>query len=310
MEVKKEITINASKSRVFSAITDPQQLTQWFPDVISIEPKIGGKISFKAFESNADNYENKDHIVEGIIIELEANKKLTYTWSPSDIPDFPPTKVVWLLEEIQKEKTKVTITHSGILDEISKKPYDERWDWFAQGLKTFTDPKKQQSKNKKGIFVKVSGLFVDNSKNKIKSPKKKVNVALQMILTCVPFMDIWTFYRIRKLRLYLLILIPLIIGFELMVPYAVFGFEYNYDTNMTPCITQNGSEYCYVDRSYWYAEGCDPILLVSVYYNPCQPEEIRNASSVFSILILVFALYLVRYWSKKWNEGELQDVTV
>ncbi len=310
MEVKKEITINASPSRVFKAITDPQQLTQWFPDVISIEPKIGGKISFKAFEPNSDNSENKDHVVEGIIIELEEDKKLAYTWSPSDIPDFPPTKVVWFLEEIQKEKTKVIITHSGILDEVSKKPYDERWDWFAQGLKTFTDPKKQQKGNKKGIFTSISGLFVDNSKNKTKSPKKKVNVALQMILTCIPFMDVWTFYRIKKLRLYLLILIPLVIGFELIVPYAVFGFEYNYDANITPCITQNGSEYCYVDGSYWHTEGCDPILLVSIYYNSCQPEEVRNANSVLSILILVSALYLVRHWSKKWNEGELQDVTV
>ena len=309
MEVRKEITINASQSRVFKAITDPQQLTQWFPDVISIEPKIGGKISFKAFEPNSDNFQNKDHIVEGIITELEEDKKLAYTWSPSDIPDFPPTKVVWFLEEIQKEKTKVIITHSGILDEVSKKPYDERWDWFAQGLRTFTDPKTQQKGNKKGLYAKVSGLFVDNSKNKPKTPRKKVSVALQMILTCIPFMDTWTFYKIKKLRLYLLIFIPLIIGVESMIPIVAFGPEYIHDTNIMPCIMQNDFEYCYVNGGL-LADGCEPTLLLSLYYNSCEPEETRYVSSIFHVVILVSALYLVRHWSKKWNQGELQDVTV
>ena len=44
MEIKKELVINAPLSRVFHAITDMNQLQQWFPDVISIEPKVGGKI--------------------------------------------------------------------------------------------------------------------------------------------------------------------------------------------------------------------------------------------------------------------------
>ena len=35
MEIKKEITINASTARVFKAITDPKQITKWFPDRVN-----------------------------------------------------------------------------------------------------------------------------------------------------------------------------------------------------------------------------------------------------------------------------------
>ena len=51
MEIKRELVIKSPPSKVFKAITDPQQLTQWFPDVAHIEPTVGGKISFKFFKS-------------------------------------------------------------------------------------------------------------------------------------------------------------------------------------------------------------------------------------------------------------------
>ena len=45
--LKKEIVINAPVEKVYSALITPEQLTQWFPNIVTIEPKIGGKISFK-----------------------------------------------------------------------------------------------------------------------------------------------------------------------------------------------------------------------------------------------------------------------
>lgn len=45
--LKKEIVINAPVKKVYSALITPEQLTQWFPNIVTIEPKIGGKISFR-----------------------------------------------------------------------------------------------------------------------------------------------------------------------------------------------------------------------------------------------------------------------
>ena len=45
--IKKEIVINASVDKVYSALIAPEQLTQWFPNITTIEPKVGGKIFFR-----------------------------------------------------------------------------------------------------------------------------------------------------------------------------------------------------------------------------------------------------------------------
>ena len=38
--IKKEITVLASKERVYKAISDPKEITKWFPDVVegTLEP--------------------------------------------------------------------------------------------------------------------------------------------------------------------------------------------------------------------------------------------------------------------------------
>ena len=41
--IKKEIVINASVDKVYSALITPELLTQWFPNIATIEPKVGGK---------------------------------------------------------------------------------------------------------------------------------------------------------------------------------------------------------------------------------------------------------------------------
>ena len=46
LEIKKTIIINASSKGVFKAITEPEELTQWFPDQAILVPKIGGKVRF------------------------------------------------------------------------------------------------------------------------------------------------------------------------------------------------------------------------------------------------------------------------
>ena len=42
-EIKKTIVIDASPELVFRAITDPNELTNWFPDQAILEPKVWEK---------------------------------------------------------------------------------------------------------------------------------------------------------------------------------------------------------------------------------------------------------------------------
>lgn len=72
--------INASPEIVFKAITDPDELTNWFPDQAILEPRVGGKMKFSFFKDPNNAHKNMD---------FTPNKKISYTWEHLTIPDFP-----------------------------------------------------------------------------------------------------------------------------------------------------------------------------------------------------------------------------
>ena len=289
MEIKKEIIINASSARVYKAITDPEQVTQWFPDIESIEPKIGGKILFKFFELDTADRQSKnskdDHMLEGKIIELEKNKKLTYTWGHSEIPDSAITKVSWVLEEIGKtKKTRVTILHTGFLDEISMNPYNEQWDWIAECLNSFAGTKKRLNCNWKQILGFISVLFSD-SIEKIKPANGRVDVKWQIVFAYIPGVLFWSFYRIKKLRLFLIMMVIPIFVSMYVVPLAIVGTG--------------------------FFEDCNPgLLLIWPDSSSCYIEEILIPSIVIELIYHGFRTYFIVRWSRQWNEGTLQGVKV
>ena len=104
--IKKKMVIDASPEVVFKAITDPNELTNWFPDQAVLEPKVGGKMKFSFYKKKRNQASRRmDYFPEGTIIEFIPNKKLSYTWEHSNMPDFPRTVVTWELEKMESEKT-------------------------------------------------------------------------------------------------------------------------------------------------------------------------------------------------------------
>jgi uncharacterized protein YndB with AHSA1/START domain len=138
--IKKEIVINASVDKVFSALIDPEQLTQWFPNIATIEPRIGGKIFFRF--SKEVTKEKKDHDVIGVIINIIPNKELSYTWNFTTKPDYSKeTIVTWKLDQLDKDKTKLTLVHGGFTnaDKLQYDEHNEGWDWYVKRLENFVE---------------------------------------------------------------------------------------------------------------------------------------------------------------------------
>jgi len=135
LEIRKTIDVNASPEVVFKALTDDNELTQWFPDQAILEPKVGGKMKFTFFAKNAENLD-RDFFPEGEIIEFIPNKKLAYTWKPNSIPDFPRTVVTWNLEKIDENKTRIVLVHSGFTGKPTElfKDHNAGWDYFTERL--------------------------------------------------------------------------------------------------------------------------------------------------------------------------------
>lgn len=282
MDIKKEITINASAARVFKAITDPKQITKWFPDMESIDPRIGGKVSFKFLDFDTNNQNNKDHIMEGKITELEKDKKLVYTWGHSDTPESPITQVTWILEEIETKKTRVTITHTGFLDEISMKPYNEQWDWLAERLNAFAESKKRINCSWKQLFAFFSSFFANIPIDKIKPANGRVDVKWQIVFAYIPGVLFWSFYRIKKLQIFSITMVSPLIASIFIVPLIFVGPE--------------------------YFEDCDLVLLLTWGNTSCFDEAILIPSIIIELVYHGFRTYFIIRWSRQWNESAMQGV--
>lgn len=144
-EIKKIIIIDASPEIVFKAITDPKELTNWFPDQAILEPKVGGKIKFSFYKDSKNTHRNMDYFPEGTIIEFIPDKKISYSWEHPNIPDFPRTVVTWELQKIENNKTRLNLIHTGF--KAAKMPnareeHDEGWTYFLNELANYCKQKR------------------------------------------------------------------------------------------------------------------------------------------------------------------------
>ena len=220
--------------------------------------------------------------MEGRITELEKDKKLVYTWGHSDTPESPITQVTWILEEIETKKTQVTITHSGFLDEISMKPYNEQWDWLAERLNAFAESKKRINCSWKQLFAFFSTFFANIPIGKIKPAKGRVDVRWQIVFAYIPGVLFWSFYRIRKLRLFVVMMVAPLMASIFIVPLVFVGPE--------------------------YFETCDIVLLLNWGNAACPDASILLPSIVIELIYHGFRTYFIIRWSRQWNESAMQGV--
>lgn len=132
-EIRKTIIANATPDKIFSAISNENELSKWWVDIPKLELKLGGKLSFRFLKENSEQLK-KDYIVKGKVIELILNKKLVYSWKPIDEPEFSDSLVTWELEEFDSSKTKVKVIHSGLENCKSFEKLDAGWTFFLNKL--------------------------------------------------------------------------------------------------------------------------------------------------------------------------------
>ncbi len=124
--IEKRITINATASKVWKALTDPGELEKWMMMTTDFAPQIGRKFIFRT----NDPGENWDGIFQCRVEELIENKKLVYTWNAGFIN--ADTLVSIELKE-NNGKTEVVLTHSGweklaSNQEQTKNSHSEGWE--------------------------------------------------------------------------------------------------------------------------------------------------------------------------------------
>lgn len=99
-----EQTFNAPIAVVWKAITDKDQMCQWFFEAMTdFEPEPGFETQFNV------RYEGRDYLHLWRIVEVVAEKRITYDWRYGGCPG--DSTVVWELSETPNG-TKLVLTHT------------------------------------------------------------------------------------------------------------------------------------------------------------------------------------------------------
>lgn len=101
----KEVSINAPVAKVWKAITDRDDMTHWYFNLVEFKPEVGFRFSFTGGDENVQFVHNCT------ITEVVPMQKLSYTWEYEVFPGVVSVVTFELFEE--NGGTRVKLTHTG-----------------------------------------------------------------------------------------------------------------------------------------------------------------------------------------------------
>ena len=97
---------NAPIAKVWSALTDKDEMKKWYFQLEEFKPEVGFQFTFTGGAEGGTQY---THLCE--VTEVIPGKKLTHSWRYEGFPG--NSFVTWELTE-QGDKTLLTLTHQGL----------------------------------------------------------------------------------------------------------------------------------------------------------------------------------------------------
>jgi len=118
-----ESTYNAPVDIVWQAITDREQMKQWYFDIESFKPEVGFEFTFKG------ENEGRVYIHLCKITELIPGRKLKHSWRYQDYEGISYVTFELFPEE---DKTRIKLTHEGLesfptLPDFARNNFKEGW---------------------------------------------------------------------------------------------------------------------------------------------------------------------------------------
>jgi uncharacterized protein YndB with AHSA1/START domain len=100
-----ERTLNAPVTRVWNALTEIDQMREWYFDLKEFKPQVGFEFEFSV-EHEGNSYH---HLCR--VTEVVPQKRIAYTWRYKGEPG---DSLVTIELSPEGEKTRLKLTHSGI----------------------------------------------------------------------------------------------------------------------------------------------------------------------------------------------------
>ena len=107
--------------------------------------------------------------------------------------------------------------------------------------------------------------------------KGKVRVAWQIIFSFIPGVLIWSFFRIKKLRLFLVMMAGPAVATIYILPLIIVGPQ--------------------------YYEECDLSFFSLISNESCMIEALIIPSIVVNVIYHGFKTYFIIKWTRKWNQS-------
>ncbi len=120
-----EVDLHHSPKKVWRALTDPVLLTEWLLPVIDLKLERGAAFTFKA-----QPQPGWDGTVNCRFVEIDAQRKLSWTWVVGDID----TVVTFTLTPTASG-TRLSLVQSGFKPDQKKNFGGARYGWKMMGAK-------------------------------------------------------------------------------------------------------------------------------------------------------------------------------
>ena len=137
-----ERTFNAPVARVWKALTDVDQMREWYFDLKEFKPQVGFEFEF-IVEHEGNSYH---HLCK--VTEVIPGKKIAYTWRYKGEPG---DSLVTFELFSEHEKTRLKLTHTGIetfpkTPAYARKNFETGWTAIiGSELKQFVEASKKES---------------------------------------------------------------------------------------------------------------------------------------------------------------------
>ena len=119
-----ERTLNAPVEKVWKAISDKEQMKQWYFDLKEFKPEVGFEFQFTGEGQKGEKYLHLCKVVEAI-----PHRKLAYSWSYDQLKGY---SVVTFELFPEGDITRLKLTHEG-LDSFRENGPDFAKESFMQG---------------------------------------------------------------------------------------------------------------------------------------------------------------------------------
>ena len=120
-----EFDLHHSPEKVWRALTDPALLMEWLLPVVDLRLEPGA-----AFTFHAQPQPGWDGVVNCRLLEIEAHRKLSYTWVVGDMD----TVVTFTLTPTASG-TRLSLVHSGFRPDQKQNLGGARYGWKMMGGK-------------------------------------------------------------------------------------------------------------------------------------------------------------------------------